>query len=72
MLSSKAQSVLQQLTLEDKQEIRKMDGSLKHNFVTERFGNESEKFGIRFCLYPLWVKEVLDELERSDYVDEER
>lgn len=65
MLSNKAQEVLQKLTISEKENIRKMDTSLKHNFVTKRFGNESEKFGISFGMFPFWVKEVLDEMTRE-------
>lgn len=65
MLSNKVQEVLQKLTIPEKENIRRMDAFLKHDFVTEKFGNKSERFGIKFSLYPLWVKEVLDELARE-------
>jgi hypothetical protein len=64
MLSSKAQAVLKQLTQSEIETIRKMNLFGKNQFLTERFGNESEKFGISFGLLPLWIKEVLDELGR--------
>ena len=67
MLSSKAQEVLKQLTLSEIETIGKMNLFGKSQFLTERFGNESEKFGILFGLFPFWVKEALDEMERGEH-----
>lgn len=67
MLSSKAQEVLKQLTHSEIETIRKMNLFGKSQFLTERFGNESEKFGISFSLFPFWVKEVLDEIGRGEH-----
>ena len=66
MLGERAKAVLQELTEHDKQVIRRMNTFGRDQFLTEKFGNESERFGISFGLFPLWVREVLDELQRSD------
>ena len=72
MLSEKSQEILQKLTPSERQNIKEMNAFEKNQFVIERFGIESERFGISFGLFPLWVREVLDELERSKYVAKER
>ncbi len=64
MLSEKSQEILQKLTPSERQSIKKMNAFGKNQFVAERFGSEPERFGISFGLFPLWVREVLDELER--------
>lgn len=63
MLAEKVQKILLKLTASEKENIRRMNPFGKSQFITERFGNDSEKFGISFGLFPLWVKEVLDELK---------
>lgn len=64
MLSKKDQEILQKLTQSEKENIRRMNPFGKNQFITERFGNDSEKFGISFGLFPLWVKEELGEIEK--------
>ena len=65
MLSKKAQEILQKLARSEKDNIRKMNAFGKSRFITEGFGNKSEKSGISFGLFPLWVMEVLDEIARE-------
>ena len=72
MLSEKSQESLQKLTPSERQNIKKMNAFGKNQFVTKRFGSKSERFGISFGLFPLWVREVLDELERGKYVAKKR
>ena len=64
MLSQKARTVLEELNPLEKENLESMSFPGRNQFLTERFGNESEKSGVSFGLFPLWVKEVLDELER--------
>lgn len=64
-MTGKAQEVLQKLTPSEKESIKRMNPFGKNQFITEGFGNDSEKFGISFGLFPLWVKEVLDEIAKE-------
>ena len=65
MLSKKAQEILQRLARSGKDSIRKMNAFGKSQFITEGFGSKSEKSGISFGLFPVWVKEVLDEVAKE-------
>ena len=65
MLSKKAREILQKLTRSEKDNIRKMNAFGKSRFITEGFGSKSEKSGISFGLFPLWVMEVLDEVAKE-------
>jgi len=64
MLSKKAQEILKKLSQSEKANIRRMNPFGKSQFIAERFGNRSERFGVSFGLFPLWVKEAADELEK--------
>jgi len=64
MLSQKARTVLEELNPLEKENLGSMSFPGRNQFLTERFGNESEKSGVSFGLFPLWAKEVLAELER--------
>lgn len=33
--------------------------------IVEEFGNDSEKFGIQLCLYPVWADKKAKEIEES-------
>jgi len=66
MMSRKAKEVLSSLTKQEIEAVKKMNIFGKHAFITERYGNESERFGISFGLFPLWVKEVIDEIEKEE------
>jgi len=66
MMSKKAREVLAKITEEEIKAVRRMNIFGKLQFITERYGNESERFGISFGLFPLWSKEVLDEIERRE------
>jgi len=61
-LSQKSQQILQELTPGDKQMLRELSKCKRGDFLVRLFGNDSEKIGIRFALYPLWTNEVLTEL----------
>ena len=58
----KAEKLYAQLTDEQKASIRKMNAFGRSQYVCRLFGNEDERFGISFGMFPLWVKLVVDKV----------
>ena len=62
MVSKKAKEISKKLNKKEIDALKKMNLTAKLDYIVRKFGDENERFGISFGLYPLWAKEVLDEI----------
>jgi len=58
----KAEKIFAQLTEEQKASIRRMNTFGRPQYITDAFGNEDERFGVSFGMFPLWAKLVVDKV----------
>lgn len=61
----KATEFYEKLTLNEIQTICHMNVFERNQYVTEKFGNASERFGVSFGLFPMWTKTLLDMVESA-------
>lgn len=57
-----AQKALEQIGQTEKASVCKMDVFTRDKYIVDKFGNEDERFGTQFGMFPLWSKYVADEL----------
>ena len=55
---NKVNEVMDRITEEEIETVKGMETFGRSQFLTEKFGDEDEKFGISFALFPLWVQRV--------------